>query len=64
MGNEDITCTVVDDRKINYNGQIMYTTTLAKILTGRKYGVNGPMYFTYNGKNLSAYYDEFQGKQV
>lgn len=64
VGNEDITCTVVDDRKISYNGQIMYTTTLAKILTGRKHGVNGPMYFTYNGKNLSAYYDEFQGKQL
>lgn len=41
----------------------MYTTTLAKMLTGRKHAVNGPMYFTYNGKNLSAYYDEFQGKQ-
>ncbi|MDD4291924.1 MAG: GIY-YIG nuclease family protein [Clostridia bacterium] len=62
VGNEEITCTVVDDRKIDYNGQIMYTTTLAKILTGRKHGVNGPMYFTYNGKNLGTYYDEFQGK--
>lgn len=50
VGNEELTCTVVDDSKINYNCQIMYTTTLAKILTGSKHGVNGPMYFIYNGK--------------
>ena len=57
-----ITCTVVDDRRIKYNGEIMYMTTLAKILTGEKHGVAGPRFFKYNGKNLQDYYNEFQNK--
>lgn len=61
--NKDITCTVVDDRKINYNGQIMYTTTMAKILTGKKQGVNGPSFFEFEGKNLCYYYDKYQVKK-
>ncbi|MFA6662407.1 MAG: hypothetical protein WCS56_05185 [Bacilli bacterium] len=32
----DITCTVVDDRKINYKHEIMYLTGMAKILLGLK----------------------------
>ncbi len=57
-----ITCTVVDDRKIEYHGEIMYMTTLAKILTGKKSGIAGPIFFKYNGKNLQEYYNEFQAK--
>lgn len=59
---ESITCTVVDDRKIEYNGEIMYMTTLAKMLTGKKTGIAGPIFFKYNGKNLQEYYNEFQNK--
>ncbi len=59
---ESITCTVVDDRKIEYNGEIMYMTTLAKMLTGKKTGIAGPTFFKYNGKNLQEYYNEFQNK--
>lgn len=57
-----ITCTVVDDRKIEYHGEVMYMTTLAKILTGKKTGIAGPIFFKYNGKNLQEYYNEFQVK--
>ena len=57
-----ITCTVVDDRKIEYHGEIMYMTTLAKMLTGKKTGIAGPIFFKYNGKNLQEYYNEFQAK--
>ena len=57
-----ITCTVVDDRKIEYYGEIMYMTTLAKILTGKKTGIAGPIFFKYKGKNLQEYYNEFQVK--
>ena len=58
-----ITCTVVDDRKIEYNGEVMYMTTLVKMLTGKKTGIAGPIFFTYNGKNLQEYYNEFQGQK-
>ena len=57
-----ITCTVVDDRKIEYHGEIMYMTTLAKMLTGKKTGIAGPIFFKYKGKNLQEYYNEFQSK--
>ena len=50
--NPEITCTVVDDRHINYQGQIMYLTTLAKIITGKESGVAGPRYFKYKGAAL------------
>ncbi len=62
--NKSITCTVYDDRKIEYGGQIMYLTTLAKMLTGKDSGIAGPIFFTYNGKNLQEYYKEYQGSRT
>ena len=59
---ENIKCYVVDDRKINYHDEIMYMTTLAKMLTGKK-TIAGPTYFKYNGKNLQEYYEKFQSKK-
>lgn len=47
-----ITCTVVDDRRIEYNGETMYMTTLAKQLLGKTNGVCGPRFFTYKGTTL------------
>ena len=38
----------------------MYMTTLVKMLTGKKNGIAGPIFFKYNGKNLQEYYNEFQ----
>ena len=57
-----IKCYVVDDRKIKYNNEVMYMTTLAKILTG-KHTVAGPTYFSYKGKNLDEYYEMYQRKK-
>ena len=57
-----IKCTVYDERKINYNGEIMYMTTLVKQIT-KIPSPNGPSYFSYNGKNLSEYYIEYQSKK-
>ena len=51
--NPDIKCTVVDDRRIKYNGEVMYMTTLAKLLSGKSAGVAGPRYFKYKGARLS-----------
>ena len=52
----DIKCTVVDDRRIEYNGEIMYMTPFAKLISGKQYITNGPGYvaqhFKYNGELL------------
>lgn len=62
INNPEISCTVVDDRKISYQGEVMYMTTLAKMLTGKSTGIAGPIFFKYNGKNLQEYYNEYQAK--
>ena len=60
INDPNIKCTVVDDRRIKYNGQTMYLTGLAKLLLNKKIGVCGPVYFNYQGKNLDYYYEKFQ----
>lgn len=47
-----ITCTVFDDRKVEYNNSQMYLTGLAKQLLGKRIGICGPRYFTYKGERL------------
>lgn len=56
---ETITAKVVDDRKIEYQGEIMYMTTLAKKLTGKSV-IRGPECFKYNGILLPEYYNKYQ----
>lgn len=43
--NPDIKCTVVDDRKVEYEGEIMFLTSVAKKITGKQSGIAGPRYF-------------------
>lgn len=52
INNPTITCTVVDERKVEYNNKQMYLTGLAKQLLGKKIGICGPRYFTYKGERL------------
>ena len=47
-----ITCEVVDDRKVKFNGETMYLTGVAKKCLGKDSGVCGPHYFTYKGAKL------------
>ena len=50
---DTITCKVVDERRVLYNGEKMYLTGLAKKLLGtERRGVCGPDYFTYMGTKL------------
>lgn len=49
-----IICTVVSDREISYKGKNTSLSALAKKLLNRKSGVQGTLYFTYNGEILSA----------
>ncbi len=48
-----ITAKVVDDRNVEYNGETMSLTALAKLLTGKKYSIAGPKFFKYNGEWLN-----------
>ena len=50
--NKAITCKVVDERRVEYNGERLYLTGLAKRLLGKERGVCGPDYFLYKGANL------------
>lgn len=48
-----ITCTVVDDRRVEFQGEIMYLTGAArKILKTDSRGIAGPRYFKYKGTAL------------
>ena len=47
-----ITCTVLDDRKVEYQNRQMYLTGLAKLLLGKRSGVCGPHYFMYKGERI------------
>ncbi|MBQ7913407.1 MAG: GIY-YIG nuclease family protein [Clostridia bacterium] len=49
---ESVVCKVVDDRKVEYNGQIMSLTGVAKQLLGKQRGVCGPHFFTYKKAKL------------
>lgn len=51
--NPAITATVVDDRNVEYNGEIMLLTALAKLLSGKKYSIAGPKFFKYKGEWLN-----------
>ena len=57
---ESVVAKVIDDRKIEYQGEIMYMTTLAKRLIGKNNGVNGPSFFKHNGIPLPEYYIRYQ----
>lgn len=51
--NPCITAIVADDRNVEYNGETMSMTALAKLLTGVKYAIAGPRYFKYKGEFLT-----------
>ena len=53
VDNPDIIATVVDDRHIRYNNEIMSLSALARIVKGAPDApLAGPQYFTYNGEKL------------
>lgn len=48
----DVICTVLDDKRISYNGEDYSLSSLACMLLNVK-SIAGPMHFTYNGKILA-----------
>lgn len=51
---ENIICTVADDREILFNGKKTSLSALAKKLLNLNHSVQGTLYFTYNDEILSA----------
>ena len=49
----ELICTVVDDKHIEYQGNIYSLSALATALSGSKWTVAGPRYFKYNGEWLN-----------
>ncbi|MBQ8283893.1 MAG: GIY-YIG nuclease family protein [Clostridia bacterium] len=50
---DSITCKVVDERRVEYEGEKMYLTGLArKLLNTENRGICGPHYFRYKGAKL------------
>ena len=56
-----ITVTVVGDRKVQYNNEITSLSAVAGALKGYK-SIQGPSYFTYQGKKISDIAEETQWK--
>ena len=48
-----ITCKVVGDRKVEYQGEEMSLTAAAKLISGKKYSIAGPSFFKYKGEWLN-----------
>lgn len=48
-----LTCTVVDDHNVEYQGKKWSLSALAAMLTQSKWSVAGPRYFKYNGEWLN-----------
>ena len=54
--------TVVSDRKVQYNEEITSLSAVAGHLKGKE-AIQGPQYFTYNGKTVSEIASETQWKE-
>ena len=50
---ESIKAIVVDDRRIEYNGETTSLSALARKLKGFDHAVQGPLWFSYKGERLS-----------
>ncbi len=55
--NPSVQCVVVDGRRLSYEGNVMYMTPFAKMISGKPYLVHGPgwfaRHFKYNGQLLA-----------
>ena len=58
-GREEITCRVVQLRppRVEYNGKILSLSAAAQKVLGVEYGVNGTLYWMYQGETISAHRD-------
>jgi len=60
---ESVRVTVVDDRRIKYDGEITSVSALAQKLKGFTHPVQGTLWFTYNGEKLTDIRDRIDTEQ-
>lgn len=63
VDNPHIKAIVVDDRRIEYNGETTSVSALAKRLKHLDRQVQGTLYFSYKGKRLANIRDEIEGNK-
>jgi hypothetical protein len=51
-------CTVIDSRRVEFEGQSWSMSRLAQKLTGLDRPLRGSAYFTFQGRKLSEIYDD------
>lgn len=56
---ESLRATVIDERNVEYSGETMSLTALAKILSGKQYSIAGPKFFKYKGEWLFSTIQSF-----
>ena len=58
-----IKATVVDDRRIEYNGETTSVSALAQKLKGFDHAVQGTLWFTYQGEKLTDIRDRVEASK-
>ncbi|MBQ8696605.1 MAG: GIY-YIG nuclease family protein [Clostridia bacterium] len=57
-----VVCTVVDDRRIEYNGEVMYITPFVKMISGKTYITKGPKYLVEHFKYKGSLLEDIEGR--
>lgn len=60
---ENIKAVVVDDRRIEYNGETTSVSALAQKLKGFEHPVQGTLWFKYQGEKLTDIRDRIEGSE-
>ena len=61
--NSSVKATVVDDRRIEYNGETTSVSALAQKLKGFDHAVQGTLWFTYQGEKLTDIRDRVEASK-
>ena len=59
----DIACKVVDVRRVEYKGEVMSVTAMARLVSGKTYLTHGPRYLYEHFTYLGARLDDIQGRK-
>ena len=51
-------CTIAEEKKVNYNGEIMSLTRLTRKIKGIDHNIQPAPHWFYNGKSVKEIYDE------
>lgn len=59
--NNGTKCKVINDKQVEYNGEVWSLSALAKVLSNSKWSVAGPRYFKYKGEWLNDIRKRMEG---